>query len=75
MAKNGIIPRKYATCDIPVCQACAYAKIIRKPRRSKPSENYKSDRENLRPGDVISVDQMVSPVLGFIAQMTGKLTV
>ena len=31
MAKKGIIPKKYATCDIPICQACAYAKIIKRP--------------------------------------------
>jgi len=29
---------------------------------------------NLQPGDIVSVDQLVSPVPGFIAQMTGKLT-
>ena len=74
MAKKGVIPSKYGTCDIPVCQACAYAKMIRKPWRNKPMAKYVSDQDNLKPGDIISVDQMVSPVPGFIAQMTGKLT-
>ena len=74
MARKGIIPRKYASCEIPICQACAYAKIIRRPWRNKP----KADgiiQDDMKPGDVTSVDQLVSPVPGFIAQMTGKLTV
>ena len=29
MAKKEIIPKKYVTCDIPIGQACAYAKIIK----------------------------------------------
>ena len=75
MANKGIIPKKFATCDIPVCQACAYAKMIRKPWRNKPKNEALINNKTLRPGDVISVDQLVSPVPGFIAQMTGKLTV
>ena len=31
MAKKGVIPKKYAACNIPICQACAYAKIIKRP--------------------------------------------
>ena len=36
---------------------------------------YTSEQNALKPGNIVSVDQMVSPVPGFIAQMTGKLTV
>ena len=75
MAKKGIIPRKYATCEIPICQACAYAKMVRRPWRNKPIRQNENNEITLKPGEVISVDQLVSPVPGFIAQMTGKLTV
>ena len=74
MAKKGIISRKYATCEIPICQACAYAKIIKRPWRNKPINRDKNIEITLKPGEVISVDQLVSPVPGFIAHMTGKLT-
>ena len=49
--------------------------MIKKPWRNKPSSLYKSNKEDLRTGQIVSVDQMVSPVPGLIAQMTGKLTV
>ena len=68
MAKKGIIPRKYATYDIPICQACAYAKIIKRPWRNKPKANGIT-QDKMKPGDVTSVDQLVSSVPGFIAQM------
>ena len=32
------------------------------------------EAKNLQPGDVVSVDQMVSPTAGLVAQMTGILT-
>ena len=72
---KGIIPKQYATCNILVCQAYAYAKMIKKPWRNKPLSLYKSDKRRFKPGQIILVDQMVSPVPGFIAQMTGKVTV
>ena len=27
------------------------------------------------PGEIVSVDQLVSPTMGFVAQMTGRLTI
>ena len=63
MAKKGIIPGKYASCDIPICQACAYAKTIKRPWRNKPLKEYVSPKVKLKPGDIVSVDQLVSPVL------------
>jgi Reverse transcriptase (RNA-dependent DNA polymerase) len=75
MAKQGIIPRRLAKCRIPACSACLFSKMTRKPWRGKPSS--RSIRENelpQKPGQVVSVDQLVSPTPGLIAQMTGFLT-
>ena len=75
MAKQGVIPKKYATCDVPVCAACVYGKMIRKKWRNKPMNTY--DMEPLEAkaaGELVAVDQMVSPTPGFIAQITGRLT-
>ena len=74
MAKQGILPKKYATCDIPVCAACSYAKIVKRSWRQKPNKNYQS-KNILKPRELVSVDQMNSATPGLIAQMTGKLTI
>ncbi|KAL7527381.1 hypothetical protein ACHAWF_002156 [Thalassiosira exigua] len=45
------------------------------PWRTKPSSKPKSEIFlATKPGEVVSVDQMVSTLPGFVAQMTGKLT-
>ena len=74
MAQAGIIPKRLAKCNVPVCSACMYAKATKRPWRSKTRKNSPKSCEPLRPGSVVSVDQMVSPVHGLIAQMTGFLT-
>ena len=74
MAKQGIIPKKLAKCSIPLCSACQYAKATKRPWRPRTSKNHVSDTEPPQPGKVVSVDQMVSPTPGLIAQMTGFMT-
>ena len=73
MVRQNIIPRRLATCPVPVCSACLYAKATRKPWRSKRSIIH-IDNVPTKSGEVVSVDQMVSPTPGLVAQMTGKLT-
>ena len=36
MAKFGILPKLLATCNIPVCSACLYAKATKGPCKQKP---------------------------------------
>ena len=74
MARQGHIPKQFAKCDVPLCSACIYAKQTRKPWRNKPLKQREVDDHQLEPGEVVSVDQMVSPTPGLIAQMTGILT-
>ena len=73
MARDGILPRRLATCDVPVCTACLYGKATRRPWRSKLSKNH-TVREVQKPGQVVSVDQMISPTPGLVAQMSGRPT-
>ncbi len=73
LAKRNIIPKRMAKCHVPVCSACHHAKITRRAWRPRTSKN-KQKKKNLKPGDVVSVDQMVSPTPGLIAQMTGFIT-
>ena len=73
MARQGIIPSKYAKCEIPICLACQYAKQTKRPWRNKPMRQYHCTKI-IEPGEVVSVDQLVSPTAGLIAQMTGFIT-
>ncbi len=73
MAKAGVIPKRLRNCNIPACSACMYAKATKKPWRSKTRNDFEKKRTP-DPGEVVSVDQMVSPTAGLVAQMTGKLT-
>ena len=50
-----------------------FAKAKRKRWRDKPRTAYKNEYAT-NPGDFVSVDQMVSPTPGLVAQMTGSLT-
>ena len=74
MAEQGILPKEFARCETPLCSGCLYAKQTRRPWRQKPLKHNPTTSRNLQPGEVISVDQMVSPTPGFVAQMTGILT-
>jgi hypothetical protein len=51
-----------------------FAKATKKKWRDKTRINEDTPEKPTRPGQVVSVDQMVSPTPGFIAQMTGILT-
>ena len=72
LAKIGVIPPKFARCPVPVCSACLYGKATRRPWRTKAPNSplYTPSK----PGEVVSVDQMVSQTPGLIAQMSGLLT-
>lgn len=74
MAKQKIIPERFAKCKIPSCSACLFGKATRRQWRTKTRKNYTPKAAPSRPGQVISVDQLDSAVPGFISQMTGRLT-
>ena len=74
LAEQGSLPKEYAKCDIPVCSSCLYAKMGKRPWRNKLNRKHPPERKQLQPGEVVAVDQMVSPTHGFVAQMTGILT-
>ena len=74
MARHSIIPKRLAKCRVPTCSACLYSKATRRPWRGKTSKSYQEIQAPIRPGHIVSVDQMVSPTPGLIAQMTGFLT-
>ena len=74
MATIGILPSRLRKCPIPVCSACEYAKATKRKWRDKPSLRNHSKFPPTRPGQIVSIDQMVSPVPGLVAQLTSRLT-
>jgi hypothetical protein len=57
MARRGVLPRRFASCPIPVCTACMYGKATRRPWRTRSPENYeRKTNVPTRPGERISVD-------------------
>ena len=74
MARQGILPKRLATCDVPVCSACQFGKASRRPWRHKTAKNAAKPKQAAQPGDIVSVDQLISPTPGLVAQMSGFLT-
>ena len=74
LARNGEIPMKLQYCKTPVCPACTYGKMTKRPWRTKQQPNKIEPVPVTKPGDCVSVDQLESTTPGFIAQLKGFLT-
>ena len=74
MAEKGVIPRRIKDITTPEYLACNYAKATKWPWQHKSQKQFKPPPYPTKPGELISVDQMVSPTPGIIAQITGKIT-
>ena len=66
MARYGIIPRELESVDPPTCPGCVYGKAHRLQWHFKGVNNLKTTRKATAPGQVISMDQLVSPTPGFV---------
>lgn len=71
LAKLGYLPRVLASCAHPLCQACIYGKMTRRPWRTKPALTDVKSENATAPGEVVSVDQIESPVPGLVGQSKG----
>ena len=64
MANAGILPRRLKDVSTPACAACMYGKATRKPWRTKPKAADKDKvRKATQPGQIVSVDMLVSQFL------------
>jgi hypothetical protein len=72
LAANGEIPKKFAKVKPPTCAGCLYGAMTKVPWRGRDSagEVFVASR----PGQCVSVDQMISTQVGFVAQLKGTLT-
>jgi hypothetical protein len=74
MAKQGYLPARLAKCRVPTCQACVYGKLTRRAWRTKSTTSSSNDFSATTAGQCVSVDQVESPIPGFLGQMKGRLT-
>eukprot|EP00980_Cylindrotheca_fusiformis_P019195 scaffold6521_cov93-Cylindrotheca_fusiformis.AAC.3 len=74
MARNGDLPGGLSDCQVPICAACTYGKMTKRPWRTKVAPNKIQPVVIRQPGDCVSVDQLESHSPGFIAQLKGFLT-
>ena len=74
MARSGLIPKDLANVEPPTCPGCAYGKAHRKPWRTKGTRNLRPIKPATHPGQVVSVDQLISPTPGFVPTHRGKPT-
>ena len=74
MAKQGLIPSKFANVEPPKCSSCLYGKQTKRPWRTKAKSTSIGGRKPTRPGECVSVDQLISKTPGLIAQVKGRLT-
>ena len=74
MAENGEIPKKLGKVTPPKCAGCLFGAMTKLPWRGKESKASHEVFVATKPGECVSVDQMVSTQVGFYAQLKGKLT-
>ena len=72
LINQGTLQRKVLKVDTPFCAACQYGKMTQRPWRVKGDTQHKT-KIATQPGHVVSVDQLESPTLGFVAQLNGIL--
>ena len=73
LVNNGQLPKRLLTCHTPICAACQYGKMTKRPWRVK-GDNKAMAKTATYPGQVVSVDKLESTSPSFIAQLKGILT-
>jgi GAG-pre-integrase domain len=74
MAVRGDLPAALRDCRVPKCAACMFGKARKRAWRSKAPVNKVKTPPVTAPGSVVAIDQMISAVPGFLAQMRGFIT-
>jgi hypothetical protein len=74
LAIIGKIPKQLAKVKPPVCAGCLFGTMTKVPWWGKEGESDHKVFVATKPRQIVSVDQMVSTQVGFIAQLKGGLT-
>jgi hypothetical protein len=74
LALNGEIPKKLAKVKPPKCTGCLFGAMTKIPWQGKEAKASHEVFIATKPGECVSVNQMMSTEVGFYVQMKGKLT-
>ncbi len=74
LAIIGKIPKRLAKVKPPVCAGCLFGTMTKVPWQGKEGESDHKVFVATKHGQIVSVDQMISTQVGFIAQLKGGLT-
>ncbi len=74
LAIIGKIPKQLAKVKPPVCAGCLFGTMTKVPWQGKEGKSDHKVFMATKPGQIISVDQMISTQVGFIAQLKGGFT-
>jgi hypothetical protein len=77
LAKHGYFPKILLKLQdkLPLCFACQFGTAQRRPWHNKSKKNGSIQKpDQIKPGDGVSVDQIISAQPGLIPQMAGFLT-
>jgi hypothetical protein len=66
LALNGEIPKKLALLNPPKCARCLFSAMTKIPWCGKESKSSYKFFTPTKPGETVSVDQMVSTEVGFL---------
>jgi hypothetical protein len=72
LALNGKIPQRLAKVKPPACAGCLFGAMTKVPWKGQ--ETSSEVLVAMKAGQYVSVDQMISTQVGFIAQLKGTLT-
>jgi len=70
MARAGLLPGTFATCQELLCTACMYGKATRRPWQTKATTEGRLKRATY-PGQCVAIDQSESLLPGLVAQLKG----
>ena len=71
MSKQGMLPQKLTIHPVPVFTECLFGKATQRKWRHEVSDKEPPKIISTNMGKVVSVDQMILPTPGLVAQMTG----
>ena len=74
IALNNKTPKKLAKINPPVCVGCLFGAMTRVPWWGKEGSSKHTVFTTTKPGEIVSVDQLISTQVGSIAQLKESLT-
>ncbi len=74
LALKNKIPKQLTKVKPPVCASCLFGAMTRVPWQGKEGSSEHTVFTATKPGEIVSVDQLISTQVGFIAQLKGRLT-